>query len=59
MWQVRVTGEMLIGFRWGDLGERDHLEDQGVYWRIILKCNFKEWDGGAWTGFMAHLCIFI
>jgi len=46
MWLIWVTGEVLTGFRLGDLGERDHLEDLGVYWRIILKCNLKKWDGG-------------
>jgi len=54
MWHVWVTGEVLTEFRWGDLGERDHIEDLGVNWRIILKCNFKKWDGKAWTGFMAQ-----
>ena len=29
----------------GDLKERDHLEDLGVDERIILKGNFKKWDG--------------
>jgi hypothetical protein len=36
-------------FWWGDLGE-DHLEDLGVYGRIILKWIFEKWDVGAWTG---------
>jgi hypothetical protein len=30
------------------MGERDHLGDPGVDWKIILKWLFKEWDG-AWT----------
>ena len=33
----------------GDLMERDHLEDLGVDWRIILKWVFKKWDG-SWAG---------
>jgi hypothetical protein len=35
-----------IGFWWGDLKERDHLEDRDVERRIILKWLFKKWDGG-------------
>ena len=25
--------------------ERDHLEDQGIDGRIILKSNLEKWDG--------------
>jgi hypothetical protein len=30
-------GEVHAGFWWGDLQEKDHLEDLGVNERIILK----------------------
>jgi hypothetical protein len=28
----------------GSMKERDHLEDVGVVWRIILKCVLKDYD---------------
>jgi len=43
-------GEVYTGFWWGNLRERDHLEDPGVDGRIILKTVFKKWDVEAWTG---------
>jgi hypothetical protein len=30
--------------------EEDHLEDSGVDGSTILRCIFKKWDVGAWTG---------
>jgi hypothetical protein len=27
--------------------ERDHLEDLGLYGRVILKCILKKWDWGG------------
>jgi hypothetical protein len=38
-----------MGFGWGNLRERDHLEDSVVDGRIILKWIFRKWDGGAWA----------
>ena len=35
-------GEAYTGFWWGNLRERDHLEDQGVDGRIILRWIFKK-----------------
>jgi len=37
---------MHTGFWWGDLRERDHLENSGIEGQIILKWTFKKWDGG-------------
>ena len=39
-----------MGLWWGNLSERDHLEDQGADGRIILRWIFRKWDVGAWTG---------
>jgi len=34
------------GFWWGNLSERVHLEDTGVYEGIILERIFKTWEEG-------------
>jgi hypothetical protein len=45
-------GEVYTGFLWGNLRERNHLEDPGVDGRIILRWIFRKWGVGAWTGSM-------
>jgi hypothetical protein len=50
MWHAWETGEVHIGFWWGEIKERNHLEDQGVDERILLKPILKKWDGDLWIG---------
>ena len=38
------------GFWWGNLSERDHLGDEGVDGRIILRWIFRKWDVVILTG---------
>jgi hypothetical protein len=45
MWNVWGRGEVPTGFCWGNLSDRDHLEDLGID-GIMLKLIFKKkWDG--------------
>jgi len=36
-------------FWWGNLRERDHLEDPCIDGRIILRWIFRMWEEEAWT----------
>ena len=37
---------MHTGFWWGNLRERDHLEDPGIHGRMILRWIYRKWDVG-------------
>jgi hypothetical protein len=39
--------EVYTGFRWGNLRDRDHLEDPGVDGKVILKWIFRKWNVAA------------
>jgi hypothetical protein len=40
-------GQAYTVFWWGNLRERDHLEDAGIDGRIILRWIFRQWDVGG------------
>jgi hypothetical protein len=46
MWR----GDVYRGFWWGNLNERDQLEDPSLDQRVVLSWNFRNLDVGAWTG---------
>jgi hypothetical protein len=43
---------MYTEFWWGNLRERDHLEDPDANGKIILKWIFRKWYVRSWTGLM-------
>jgi hypothetical protein len=43
-------GELYTGFWWGNLRERDHLQDADIDRRIILRWILRKWYVKAWTG---------
>jgi hypothetical protein len=47
--QVACIGRETQRILWGNIRERDYLEDPGVDGRIISRWNFRKWDG-VWTG---------
>jgi hypothetical protein len=46
MYHIWGRGEVDAGFWWGNLRDRDHLEDPGIDGRIIQKMIFRKWVGG-------------
>jgi len=46
MQHVWGSGEVYTGLWWGNLWERDHLEDPGVEGRMILRWIFRKCIGG-------------
>jgi len=45
-WAWHVERMVYTGFRWGNIRERNYLEDPGIDGRIILRWIFRTWDGG-------------
>jgi len=43
-------GAVSTSFWWGNLRERDNLEDPDEDGKIILRFIFRKWDVGAWNG---------
>jgi hypothetical protein len=51
MWHLWRREEVQTGCWWGNLTERDNLDNLGLGRKIILKFVFKKWDGGIdWIG---------
>jgi hypothetical protein len=42
-------GDVYIVLWWGNLRERDNLEDPYIDGRIILRWIFRKWDVGIWS----------
>jgi len=46
---LRETGGVHTELWWGDLMERDHLEDLGIDGRVLLNWIVQKCDKEAWT----------
>jgi hypothetical protein len=42
---MQGRGKVITGFWWGNLWERNHLEDPGIVGRMILRWILRKWDG--------------
>jgi len=40
---------MYMWSSWGNLRERDHLGDQSIDGRIVLRWISRKWNVGVWT----------
>jgi len=49
-WRAMGERRGASGFWWGNLRERDHLENASVDGRIILRWIFRKWDWGVGDG---------
>ena len=50
-----MAPQVSTNFWWGNLREGDHLEDQGVEIRIMLKWILKQHDAGVdWISLAQH-----
>jgi hypothetical protein len=52
VWACGTNGTRVDAYRVlvGRLERKKNLEDLGIDGWMILKYNFKKWDGKAWTG---------
>ena len=48
---MHVWGEerYIQSYVWGNLTERDHLQDPGVDGNVILRWTLRKWDVCLWT----------
>jgi hypothetical protein len=49
-WVCSSDGEVCTEFWWENLRERGHWGYPDVDGMIILRCIFRKWDVGVWTG---------
>jgi hypothetical protein len=47
-----VGRKIYVGFWWGNLQAREHLEEEDADGTVILQWTRKKQNGNAWTGFI-------